>query len=598
MLKRFTLLGLFAIGAVVFLIFQPTLASGFFIDDWRFLRIAGMSVQENLSIYFDPRRQFQWYRPLQGMQYLLGYRLFDGNAQPIHIVRTFFHFASCGVLFMLVKEISGRWRIGLVAALAFAVIHGDSTAVIWIAESSAYQVFFFMLALWLWWQFLHKETALLYWLSFGAFILALLSKEASVSLPVLFFLMEYLLNRKEFKWRAALRRYAAIGVVLTIYLLIEIYIRFNGTPDSLFQGYKPGIQTFTNLMAYLERVVFPWGLPSPSSFLWLVLATGISAYLVIFKKNRFLVFLAVGAVLAILPIASFGVFIPRYLYMPSLASAVLFAMVAERVGGILARRRLQWLAAAAVTGVLILGGLQAADTALQFAGLARVDRAPLRAITSAYPRLPPDTRVFFVEPVNDLRDLAGMLFVRYGANVTASGTDPSSRVRLREQPSTLVVYRDDKGENRVVPVESADPTRAAPTLPRDFEDGMRLTHYELARSTLRRGEPIVLFFDWEAERTIPLDYTVFVHLVDQGDTMVDGHDSQPRDGTTHTSSWKPGQIVLDWIVFPASADVPAGDYDLEIGLYHAPTMRRLAVLDADGNPVDDKITISPLRILP
>jgi hypothetical protein len=598
MSKRFIALSLFIIGAVVLLAFQTSLASGFFLDDWRFLRIAGLSVLENLSIYFDPRQQFQWYRPLHGLEYLLSYRLFDGNAAPVHLARTLLHFASCGLLFVLVKEISGKWRIGLVAGLVFAVLHGDSTAVIWIADESLYQVFFFLLALCLWWRFLRNESARFYWLSFIAFLLALLSKEASLSLPVLFFLMEYLLNRKEFKWRAVFRRYVAFGVAWTVYFLIEIYIRLNGTPDWFFEGYKPGIHIFTSLIDYMALVVFPWGLPSPLNYLWLILVTGLLVYLVIFKKNRVLFFLIISAVLTILPFAPFGGTKGRYFYMPSLVSAVLLAMVAERVGEILARCRLQWIVAGTVTGVLVLAAQQVADTAWQFAGLARVDRAPLRAITATYPRLPPDTRVFFIEPTNDLRDLSGMLFVRYGAGVTARGTDRDGRVRLREQPSALVVYRDETEEYRIVPVESANPTRAAPSLPRDFEDGVRLTSYELARSTLRRGDPIVLFFNWQAERAVPHDYTVFVHLVDQNGNSVGGYDSEPREGKTHTSGWMPGQVVLDWIIFPSPADAPAGDYFLEIGLYHAPTMRRLAVLDADGNPVGDKIVISPLQILP
>ncbi len=598
MSKRFALLGLFTIGAVVLLAFQTSLSSGFFLDDWRFLRIAGLSVLENLSIYLDPRQQFQWYRPLHGAQYLLGYRLFGGNAVPFHFARTLLHLASCGLLFVLVKEMSGKWRIGLVAGLVFAVFHGDAWAVIWIADESLYQVTFFLLALYLWWRFLQTESVFVYWLSFSASILALLSKEASISLPVLFFLMEYFLRRKEFKWRAAFRRYAAIGVVWIIYLLIEIYIRLSGTPDWFFERYSPGIHIFTSVIDYLALVVFPWGLPSPFNYLWLILATGISAYLVIFKKNRVLVFLAIGALLAILPFAPFGGTKGRYFYMASLVSAVLLGMVAERASEILARYRLQWGVVGAIVGILILAGYQVADTAHHFAGQARVDRAPLRAITAAYPRLPSDTRVFFIESTNDLRDLSGMLFVRYGAGVVAYSTEHDGRARLREQSNALVVYRDETNEYRIVQVERADPTQATPALPRDFEDGIRLINYELARSTLRRGEPIVLFFNWEASQVISRDYTVFVHLMDQAGSMVGGYDSEPREGKSHTSRWLPGQVILDWIIFPSPADVPSGDYYLEIGLYHAPTMQRLAVLGADGNSVGDRIVVSPLRILP
>jgi hypothetical protein len=585
--------GLFATAAVALVAFQPSLNSGFFLDDWRFTRIAGeLSVTENLIRYFDPRQQFQWYRPLQGMQYMLGWKLFGGNAAPAHLARTLFHLANGWLICALVHALTRQWRVGLLAALAFAVIHGDGSAVIWLGDASPYQVMFYLLSLWLWWKFLEQDDNRARWLAFCAFILALLSKEASTSLPLLLFLMERWFTPRAFRWREALRLYAPFVIALFVYTLIEIYVRLYGTPDTLFQGYTFGWHMVTTSVDYLALVVFPWGLPAPLNYLWLASAIAGGVSVIARAQNRALAFLAAGALAAILPLAPFGGVSARYFYMPAITSAILVAVASDRLARV---PRVSGAMAGVFALVLVMGSTTIATTAETMTFLTSLSRASFRAVAMRHPTFPRDTLVYFVDPTNDSRDLSGMFFVRYGAGVRASGTDRAEPIGLRTHSNALVVYADAE-QFREIQVDAADATRVEPALPLEFENGMRLQGYELARADSARGEPSVLFLYWSATRRVDRDYTVFVHLVSGEEETVEGYDSEPRAGQAHTSAWSVGELIVDWTLFTVPVTAPSGDYRLEIGLYHAPTQQRVAIVDARGNAIGDHVTIAPLRI--
>ncbi|MBI5029810.1 MAG: hypothetical protein HZB51_04735 [Chloroflexi bacterium] len=130
-----------------------------------------------------------------------------------------------------------------------------------------------------------------------------------------------------------------------------------------------------------------------------------------------------------------------------------------------------------------------------------------------------------------------------------------------------------------------------------FTPGIDLIDYELSRNSLKRGESLVLMLYWQAMQPIDRDYTVFLHLVDQDGNMIAGIDGQPVLGRSPTSTWKPGKLVVDAIVLPIEEDVVAkSNCRLEIGLYHAPTMERLSLIDANGSILNDHVIIDSIRI--
>ncbi len=91
--------------------------------------------------------------------------------------------------------------------------------------------------------------------------------------------------------------------------------------------------------------------------------------------------------------------------------------------------------------------------------------------------------------------------------------------------------------------------------------------------------------------------TVFTHLVDHNGQTVGGVDSQPREGKLRTSAWLVNTLLPGGIVIPIDADVSSGDHDLEVGLYDPTTMERLALFDANGQSIDNKVVIRGIHII-
>ncbi len=61
--------------------------------------------------------------------------------------------------------------------------------------------------------------------------------------------------------------------------------------------------------------------------------------------------------------------------------------------------------------------------------------------------------------------------------------------------------------------------------------------------------------------------------------------------------WLAGETVVDRHSFVINADAPPGSYPLYTVLYSDATGERLQVLDATGQPVDDKLKLADLEIV-
>jgi hypothetical protein len=90
---------------------------------------------------------------------------------------------------------------------------------------------------------------------------------------------------------------------------------------------------------------------------------------------------------------------------------------------------------------------------------------------------------------------------------------------------------------------------------------------------------------WRSESPLPLDYTTFVHLRNQAGENVAQKDQPPLNGAYPTSLWDPGEIIADEIIIPLPDNLPAGVYQIVIGLYDFQTGQRLVVPDNPANEV-------------
>lgn len=92
-----------------------------------------------------------------------------------------------------------------------------------------------------------------------------------------------------------------------------------------------------------------------------------------------------------------------------------------------------------------------------------------------------------------------------------------------------------------------------------------------------QGSNLAVTLDWTAYPSPDRDYTVFVQLLNPQGKLVAQSDSFPASGGLPTSSWLPGETVLDAHHLSLPPGLPAGAYRLIAGMYLASTGQRLPV---------------------
>jgi len=130
----------------------------------------------------------------------------------------------------------------------------------------------------------------------------------------------------------------------------------------------------------------------------------------------------------------------------------------------------------------------------------------------------------------------------------------------------------------------------------NFGDKIALVAYEMGRRKVSPGEAIHLALYWRGLAEMEDDYTVFVHLLREGDQIWAGADRQPQGGAARTSNWSKGQIIIDEYELVVAPDAPPDAYEVEVGLYLPETGDRLNLLDQDGRLMGNRILLSKVRV--
>lgn len=132
--------------------------------------------------------------------------------------------------------------------------------------------------------------------------------------------------------------------------------------------------------------------------------------------------------------------------------------------------------------------------------------------------------------------------------------------------------------------------------PTTLSDGVEFLGYWLSQPELTPGERLYVRLFWRAEQTPAQDYTSFVHLLSNERAIwkrVEGVDARPGGGSCATTSWLPGEVIVDELQFVIPPDVwPYTSYYLALGFYTPADGQRLMIPEYSG----DQILIGPLSI--
>ncbi|MBN2562266.1 MAG: hypothetical protein JXQ75_15180 [Phycisphaerae bacterium] len=450
-------------------------------DDYRYLRlvqaldadfsgnILDASIVENRwdhLWWLDAEQEVRFFRPTVVLSYWLDTKLYgDGIVVGLLVTNVLLHFACALLAYVLLVRWVGIGLPALVGGALFAAFacHGG---VIWYiagrTDTLAALGFLGGLAL----HVSGQQRANLRWLALGCYAFAFVTKELAISLPVLCFLHDHLVEGRGGGVKGLLRKewrlytgYVAIALVVQGVRAVALS---DGGPSLVHPYFTSPLSTefpmhvLYQFWSYGENLLLArWTKPfmTPAEVwryhslggLALILAVLAPVVILSFRDRRFLLFSVLG-LLTWLPV-SFVYLSERYLYLPSLAVAGTLALT-------LARLRLH--KARFVLGLLVAAiwiGHQGYSLALKNRAISGLTRGPTsmqRQLAQLEPGIPKGAKVLILNLPGDwlqAQFTEDQLRVQLG--------DPTLSVRvLTVMPSDdpmgsgMEVRRD--GENAVV----------------------------------------------------------------------------------------------------------------------------------------------------
>lgn len=263
--KNIILISLACLLAVTFLSYLPALKNGFtnFDDD---LYVTDNALVKDISPANITRifSSFQQalYKPLVMLSFALEYHFFKLQAFVYHLNNLILHLLNVSLVFWLIFLLSKDIMAAFITALLFGIhpMHVESVA--WVTErKDVLFSFFFLCSAISYLKYRNKESRSPYYLSLGAFLLALLAKPTALTLPFVLLLFDFLQRRKNFK--GALLDTVPFFALTIVFTVINAYAHYlDPSPRPIL---APGLidgflNAFYAIFFYLKKIFLPFKL--------------------------------------------------------------------------------------------------------------------------------------------------------------------------------------------------------------------------------------------------------------------------------------------------------------------------------------------------
>lgn len=294
-----------------------------------------------------------YYRPVITLSYMLDYKLWGLKPIGYHLTNLIFHTLNCLLIYFIVFLLFGSYITPFFTSLLFAIhpIHTESVS--WISgRTDVIASFFFFISFLLYLYGVKLKKWGYYILSLFVFVLALLSKEMVMTLPLLIMVYDYyfVAEREIRKMRGRVKYWAGYFLAIGTYAVIRFVIFQVGTGNPYVEGLNRlnVVLTFgKGFLYYLWKLLLPFNLSAYviltlGSFTDIVVWIGIVliAGLVIagLRSNNREISFGIGFFLiSLLPLtnlipisAPFDIHFPlaeRFLYIPSFGFCLVLGIV-------------------------------------------------------------------------------------------------------------------------------------------------------------------------------------------------------------------------------------------------------------------------------
>ena len=211
-------------------------------------------------LYYSTAGLSNFYRPLQSLLLMVDYSLWKTNPFGYHLTSLFCHIICAFLVFLVIDSIFKRRFIALMVGLLFLIHPINSTVVDYISSRADSQAtLFILLSFWLFFKYIYLSknsipSRLYYIGSLTSFVLALLSKELSIILPLLILVsLAIIYNEGRFPRSLAYRKTVPFFIILGFYALLRLTILNFASPTSvsfpsLYIRLLTSTQSFVRLM--------------------------------------------------------------------------------------------------------------------------------------------------------------------------------------------------------------------------------------------------------------------------------------------------------------------------------------------------------------
>ncbi|MEM7346470.1 MAG: hypothetical protein AAF485_19690, partial [Chloroflexota bacterium] len=115
------------------------------------------------------------------------------------------------------------------------------------------------------------------------------------------------------------------------------------------------------------------------------------------------------------------------------------------------------------------------------------------------------------------------------------------------------------------------------------QESVTLVGYDINSSDFTRNEEILVTLYWRTSQPLSIDYTSYVHLINEQGQGMTQNDHKPGGDFYASRAWQPGEVLHDTHRLIIPTDIPKGTYQFRAGLYYQP---KPGVFEQMGNGVE------------
>lgn len=308
---------------------QHLVKDNLYIRDWSNI---SKFFTESMATGADAPTMYSFYRPLQMITYTIDYTFWKSNVKGYHLSNIIFHILAALALFWFVNILYKNWLISLLTSILFVIHPIHTEAVSYISGRADPLVLSFMLLCFIFYiKALGREGYVFCVLSCLSYILAILAKEISLVLPLLFLLYHY-----TFKKKLRLKQFVPILSIGLLYIILRLsilsFLISHITRKTTLIQRLPGF--FVAFSNYIRLLILPFNLhmeygnklfnlANHQAILGMIILLGVTLLLWKTKSERNIMFFSASWFLVcLLPSANLypinAYMAEHWLYLPSI----------------------------------------------------------------------------------------------------------------------------------------------------------------------------------------------------------------------------------------------------------------------------------------